>query len=889
RQARFRLTPRDNPDSWGSGFVVLIDLDNRAPVWVSARAAVGETTLRVRFNEPVSENIASDPGIYSLSGGLTVDSVALVEEWTVEAVTVPEYRTGPGIGVLNGKLYVIGGRDQFDNYHSTVQVYDPINDSWSYAADYPFAIVDPVVGAINGKLYSFNGWDMNGWVGQWCVYDPETATWQNTDDGQTIGTDFESRGGVINGKFYANDGWNPIKVFDPFTTRWETVSGGLTHFNTSTAIINDKLYIAGGEDQTTRETQSAHVVFDPVTGVTTSLQSMQTARISTFSGVMDGRFFVIGGNDDQTSYSLVEYYDPATNTWITGQPTPHGMGGAQSAVLDGKFYGLRHYYDGSYHSVFDVYERNTYELTLGTGATLPFEQITLQVSGVQDWEGNIAGTLSTNFVPNDANENPAISIDAITDEVSGDVILSYHISDTEGDAIRLIPEFSTDQEATWVRATTGSDTLNISSAAYDGTLTWHSATDLPGRDIFDVRFRLTPADNTVEIGEAAVVSLHVDNNEIPSATITDATYSSTDTTWTINYQLNDAEGDTLTIYPSYSLDGGATWLSPHTTGLTSGIGPDAYAGSISWNVERDLPGAVMDVLFHLYPMDNDDGTSASTSLRLNVSGVPTVDISTEITTEQNDDIEFAFEITDGEGDPVSLLAQYNFPGYDWQTATITDNRGSDSEYTGTITWHSRTDLEGADINSVTFRLTPVDANAGFTDEVTFHLDNNNLPYVTSNAVSNHYQHRDVVITYSLADDESDLLNLQCIYSTDGAVTWSDMTVTGSTTGISSANYDGQITWHTLDDLGYGEFIDVSVRVYPSDIDQGDPGSGTSFTIQNYVGDYSSDGSITGADFATLVSAYNTQDAYHDIGPATGTVPLLIPTGDGVIDFEDLAV
>jgi len=44
-----------------------------------------------------------------------------------------------------------------------------------------------------------------------------------------------------------------------------------------------------------------------------------------------------------------------------------------------------------------------------------------------------------------------------------------------------------------------------------------------------------------------------------------------------------------------------------------------------------------------------------------------------------------------------------------------------------------------------------------------------------------------------------------------------------------------------------------------------------------------------SDFATLVTAWNSQDTYHDIGPATGAVPDLVPASDGVIDFEDLTV
>jgi hypothetical protein len=82
---------------------------------------------------------------------------------------------------------------------------------------------------------------------------------------------------------------------------------------------------------------------------------------------------------------------------------------------------------------------------------------------------------------------------------------------------------------------------------------------------------------------------------------------------------------------------------------------------------------------------------------------------------------------------------------------------------------------------------------------------------------------------------------------------------------------------------------VTIRVVPFDHDIGPNAFTGTFSLANYVGDYTGDITVDFADFATLVSAWNTQDTYHDIGPATGTVPDLVPVYDGKIDFEDLAV
>ncbi|MFC1529802.1 kelch repeat-containing protein, partial [Gemmatimonadota bacterium] len=885
RQVKFRLTPRDHPDSWGTPFTTLIDLDNRAPVWVSARGSSGDQSFKVWFNEPVSEDAGADVTRYSLSSGLDVTAAAVYEEWKSPSVQIPTPRSGISLVPLDGKLYVIGGHDG-SFYTGLVEVYDPLTEIWTTAAPCPTAMSSFIAVTMDGKIYVTGGQADGTYNESLLIYDPENNTWE-TRASPGFANIWDHRAEAINGKIYVIDQHgDQITIYDPRTDTWENTTGGPGHWASTTGVIDGKLYIAGGSDINNGDKMNTLVVFDPETGITTELSPMPTARDWMIGGVLDGRFYVIGGSPDQGGNSFaVEYFDPGTNSWNTGLDTPT-LSQYESAVLNGEIYVPVD--EGGLITKWNIYSRNTYELTLEAGQTLPFEQLTLQVTGVKDWEGNAASTLSTNFVPNDANENPSISIDAITEEVSGDIPINYHLSDAEGDLIRLIPEYSIDQEATWQRAITSPDTLDISSSAYDGSLTWYSATDLPGQDVQDIRFRLTPADNSVEIGEPGVITFHLDNNLEPSVTITGTTYSSTDTTWTIDYQLSDAESDTLRIIPNFSIDGGGTWNDvTRVTGAITGLGPDVYTGSIIWHVEDDLPGAVMDILFMIDPMDIDYGFPDEVAIRVNVFGVPAVDITTEITSERSDDIIFAFDITDDEGDPVTLLAEYYIPGDAWYPATVTDDRASDSEYSGTITWHTRTDLEGADDN-LTFRLTPVDANGGFTDEVTFHLDNNYVPDVTdlssvSAILRNHS------FSYTLTDAEGDMLDLQCLYSTDSGNNWTDMTVSGATDGINAANYSGSFIWEAFDDLGYGEFTDVLVKIVPGDNDQGTESSTMTTTVRNYVGDYSADGSVSSPDFATLISAYVAQDAYHDIGPATGSVPWLTPTGDGVIDFEDLAV
>jgi N-acetylneuraminic acid mutarotase len=82
--------------------------------------------------------------------------------------------------VLNGKLYLIGGRDgQSAALTSDVQVYDPKTNRWSAAATYPsgLGVINEACGAIASKLYCAGGLNQLTISDQSYVYDPQTNTW----------------------------------------------------------------------------------------------------------------------------------------------------------------------------------------------------------------------------------------------------------------------------------------------------------------------------------------------------------------------------------------------------------------------------------------------------------------------------------------------------------------------------------------------------------------------------------------------------------------------------------------------------------------------------------------------------------------------------------------
>jgi hypothetical protein len=171
--------------------------------------------------------------------------------------------------------------------------------------------------------------------------------------------------------------------------------------------------------------------------------------------------------------------------------------------------------------------------------------------------------------------------------------------------------------------------------------------------------------------------------------------------------------------------------------------------------------------------------------------------------------------------------------------------------------------------------------------VSFHLDNNVPPTAGAITFTGDTCYRTITISCDLIDPEGDMLGVGARYSINDGVTWHAMTVSGDTSGITSKDYRScELTWQAIDDLGFGEWDGVTIRLQPHDLDPGPETDSSPITVRNYAADWNGDGEAGAADWAALLRAFRTQDPACDIAPATGTVPYLVPFGDGVIDRED---
>jgi N-acetylneuraminic acid mutarotase len=175
----------------------------------------------------------------------------------VERTAMPTARSGGGTGVIDGKVYVAGGRPPLG---SDLAVYDPAADQWTVLPAIPTQRNHLGVGAIDGRLYVAGG-RFGGGVGSEMtdileIYDPRTNAW--TSGAPLLAPRAGVAAAVLNGCLFllggeGNDAdprgvFEQNEVYDPGTNSWRSLAPiplpvhGLTY----AGVLDGSLYLASG-------------------------------------------------------------------------------------------------------------------------------------------------------------------------------------------------------------------------------------------------------------------------------------------------------------------------------------------------------------------------------------------------------------------------------------------------------------------------------------------------------------------------------------------------------------------------------------------------------------------------------------------------------------------
>ena len=279
------------------------------------------------------------------------------QQWTFRA-PMSEPRTGMAVAVLGEQIFVLGGKDQFDNVLNTVLRYDTQNDRWVPLPRMRQERVFAAAVTFEGKVFVMGGVDGDGNVLDTVeFYDPAQNRWLPFEsmEGERQGLVAVLRGAnllVAGGSNQADQVLESIERYDNAQGQWNQFFGladdGMTsqlgepragfaavtvgqdvffmggfirgpttlverlgaddHFEAiaplpsargslAAAAINDSIYVMGGRDGSERVLDDVQRL-DLASGSWTPMPRLLVRRENCGAVAVNGVLYVIGGSDD---------------------------------------------------------------------------------------------------------------------------------------------------------------------------------------------------------------------------------------------------------------------------------------------------------------------------------------------------------------------------------------------------------------------------------------------------------------------------------------------------------------------------------------------------------------------------------------------------------------
>ena len=262
-----------------------------------------------------------DDKVYIIGGTLNnnvqrLDGTSIIEAYDPQTNTwqqladLPTPRTYPYTAVVNGIIYVFGGwyTDKVEGlkYPVVVEAYDPVTDTWTQKKDMPVSRVHPAIGVVDEKIYIIGG--STGWghahvrrMDRVDIYDPATDTWEQ---GTKMPTQRDPYlGGVVNNRIYIIGGYGPpagqvlpvIEEYDPISRQWRKMKD-MVNVKSSfrTVVVEDEIYVIGGINGA-RQYLTTVDVYHPQTETWRDIPAIPRPIYPQGAATVDSKIYVFGG------------------------------------------------------------------------------------------------------------------------------------------------------------------------------------------------------------------------------------------------------------------------------------------------------------------------------------------------------------------------------------------------------------------------------------------------------------------------------------------------------------------------------------------------------------------------------------------------------------------
>ncbi|XP_012683328.2 actin-binding protein IPP [Clupea harengus] len=272
-------------------------------------------------------------GYTRLQGGRWSDSRALscVERfdsfsqyWTTVS-SLHQARSGLGVVVLEGMIYVVGGEKDSMIFDCTER-YDPVTKQWAAVASLNFPRCGVGVCPCHGALYALGGW-IGSEIGKTMErYDPAENKWE------VIGTmavpryyfgccELQGFIYVIGGISDEGTELRSAEVYDPISRRWSALPVMVTRrAYVGVASLNNCVYAVGGWNEALGSLETVEK-YCPEEEKWVEVAPMSVARAGVTVAAVNGLLYAVGGRVSSRDFSApvtvdsVEIYDPHLDTW----------------------------------------------------------------------------------------------------------------------------------------------------------------------------------------------------------------------------------------------------------------------------------------------------------------------------------------------------------------------------------------------------------------------------------------------------------------------------------------------------------------------------------------------------------------------------------------------
>jgi N-acetylneuraminic acid mutarotase len=281
----------------------------------------------------------------------TISSKSIWSKVATKDGSTVEARHEAGGAVVDGKLYVLGGRGL-----RVVSVYNPAKNSWQLKSPPPLELnhFQPVV-------YDNKIWVLGAFTGKYpaedpvadiYTYTPATDKWakvgvipQDRRRGSTGAVFYNGLiyivGGNVNGHRPGATAW--FDSYNPETGEWQALDDAPTARDHATVSVSGgKLVVAAGRQTRYPDTFANTVantdVFTFADGKWSRGAPIPTERAGTMAVPVGDEVIVIGGEvkSPRPAKDDVEAYNVKTNKWRSLEPLSVGRHSGAAAVLEGK-------------------------------------------------------------------------------------------------------------------------------------------------------------------------------------------------------------------------------------------------------------------------------------------------------------------------------------------------------------------------------------------------------------------------------------------------------------------------------------------------------------------------------------------------------------------------